>query len=471
MKELFSTIFANKKIRLAVGVLAVLLFGFIIFKLLYDTQTYTPPAVKLSSFPQASHAEIVGNDVYSFDGIVFSRTDMHTGVRTIVSKPVRYPDINTVWYAGEEGAFATFKGGFDSTPAEKYVYKYNLLGASETDVSENYLWYIDFSSGDISLVNADYSDKKFVFVNQTSQMAYLLFVRSGQEDGTSDVPNKVSQIDEYNMQTKTITKTVALSDVIDSTGIVPCSTGDFCMANTFNDQKSVFQSYSAGAVKTLLSGVGNVYSATNKSDVFLVSTPREAKKTTLLEDDVINGPYSESLYNTKTGQTSQLNMELDEVSTTTTYVDGDNVSILHPVNSTPYVSVYAKNRLGMFISKSKQSPLKATPYGQASYSQDGKFGMTSSTNSSYILFGTVNNPSFYSKSAYEAIISACMGPDDTYLYDASNSRYNISLIYGSDLQQRITTLASCLYKDPSKNSTVMTHITLISPSTGQIVSN
>ena len=467
------TLWSNKKIRLLLILFVVILIGWFVFKSVSTSQTYTAPEARLMPFSSNNQTQVVGNDIYTFDGVAFSKTDPKTGKRTVLSRPVRYPEVESVWYLGDKGALATFKGSFDSTPAEEYIYKYGLLSASETTIKQNYLWYIDFPTGDITLINSDYADNKYVYYDTASQKAYILFTRNLEGYDESVASQNSSQIAEFDPSTKTIVKQTTASDIVDASGLFSCTAGVFCVVGTLNDGSSTLSvSNKDGSLSQLASDKYTNFLPTNDKNTFLIAKPSSGdQQSASLEDEVsLEGPFSLSLFDTTSKKTTKISTVVDNDSGVLAFREDDNISVLYGSASTSYISVHAKNRLGWFVSKQTKTKLNTMGVGLPSYAEDGSFGIIQSADNSYISLGNVASLSSYDKNYYQSVVSGCIGSDESFLYDEEGQRFMISLIYSSAVQQRVDSLASCIYKDTSKTTGVMFRIALMSPTTGQIIS-
>lgn len=257
------TIAKRKRLLLSVAALFVL-FAIImiaIFLLRPHDKEYTLTKTDLKS--QQNFGHLSGNDLYSFNGLAFTKTDIQTNKTTVLSSGQRLPIPSAIYWAGSKGALLNFSSSFAFTPVESAL---NAMGEQLSYNGNDYTWYLDFSSNKLSLVSksplvaslATYSSRDEGFY-------YVPDIRD--QDGTS---TSLHFFDIAAVKDKTVAKDLLLTD---TTALQPGKNEKsvYIIARDLADtKKKKLYSIDQTGKKTLVTEGDKIF-LTNTPDAFVIT--------------------------------------------------------------------------------------------------------------------------------------------------------------------------------------------------------
>lgn len=178
LSELLSDLLRRKSVRIIVVLLPTLLIIWAVVHTLLQPATLAARPLNLSL---DSNIQSDGDTIKVYNGNSFYTIDTanSNAVKVVFTPEYRLPTIDTMSWAGEKGALLTFGSGIMHTPVYDYFTQHNL----DTTSDEYYTWYLDFTTGKLSLVDE---------FNLESDTAYY----SEKDNGFYYVPNiKYSEIE------------------------------------------------------------------------------------------------------------------------------------------------------------------------------------------------------------------------------------------------------------------------------------
>ncbi len=148
---------SRKKLFLIIGaaivVIIILLLSFAGSQSV-DNANIDDPGYKVTStdlIPAAYFSTIQGNDLYSYNGLAFYKVNLDNSNNvTILRSGLKLPTPASITWAGSNGALLTFKQSFSNTIVSNAL---RASGLSLDKLTQAYVWYLDFGSGKLTLVN------------------------------------------------------------------------------------------------------------------------------------------------------------------------------------------------------------------------------------------------------------------------------------------------------------------------------
>lgn len=154
----------RRGVRLGIVAIVVLLIAWAIIATLLQ-----PPALKAQpiGITIANTIESKGNAINVYNGNSFYTIDTanNNAMKVVYTPTYRLPTFNTMTWADNKGALLTFKSGIINTP----VYDYFTAHDIDTTSGSLYTWYLDFTTGELSIVGEFDIDGTVAYYSQKDQ--------------------------------------------------------------------------------------------------------------------------------------------------------------------------------------------------------------------------------------------------------------------------------------------------------------
>lgn len=139
----------KNKIQLLI-VVAILTLGVIIISMLLQNgkSQYTYIDTELKSTQNFSY--IKNQNLYHYNGVAFMQTNLQNSETTLLFSSPQLPNPNAIHWLDDQGVIISFDGSFVGSSIEKLLLDKDLTINS---ITETYVWFINFKTGRISLVN------------------------------------------------------------------------------------------------------------------------------------------------------------------------------------------------------------------------------------------------------------------------------------------------------------------------------
>lgn len=104
-----------------------------------------------TAFSDTSFAELVEEDIYSYNQIAFTKTNIASGETKVLNSGSRLPGVDTLFWGSDTGAIITFS----ETGLTKSILTDELAarGLEVDDRTIEFVWYFDFKASKLSLVS------------------------------------------------------------------------------------------------------------------------------------------------------------------------------------------------------------------------------------------------------------------------------------------------------------------------------
>lgn len=166
------------KTKIVVG--AILSILFLVGYLILTTPIYKQFSTHATPFRSTSYSQVVGDSIYSYNGMQFYKTALVKPYETLVlSSGVKLPNIEQLYWGDDQGVLLKFTdGGYIGSILEK---KLTSSGMILDNITRNYIWYYHFADQSLSMVDtngykgfrADYDKEKrqFYFTAHSKEMS------------------------------------------------------------------------------------------------------------------------------------------------------------------------------------------------------------------------------------------------------------------------------------------------------------
>ena len=463
----------KRKMRIFIIIIMLAIILFIGFLVLSGVTSYKPPVIQSLKLANAKNVRIEGDYIYGFDGLSVSKTNLDSGKKTFLSKPLRLPKIDQIWYLGDSGALMTFNGSFDLTALDSYYYEHNLQNLDARALSQNFLWYLNYSTNTLSLVSEKYADWRSVYIDEKNpQQAYVIFMQASsttRDYESDDIPE--SSLEVFDTTSLSFTKTYSAPDLVTISDMAACSSYIFCISGSQIDGSMALFGFKEGAYNLIhQTKFGSMAPTNNPRYYALYETSLSDKQlSNLSEDDSLFGPYKVDIINIETKSLKNTGLDIDELSGDFLYIDGETNLLLSSSNNLLSTSFKTKNIFGLNVRKSGTEIKDSLISAPTSYSSDGRIAFIKTTGGG-ILIGRGHTLPLSDKSYYSKVLSKCITPDESYFVDDSKAIITVTTPYTPNLQTSINRIGTCIQNNDTSLGQVQFSIVITSPTTGQIIS-
>lgn len=254
-----------------------------------------------TDFTGQNFTYLSGSEIYAYNGLAFYKTDINTKSVTVLNSGLRLPTPSSITWAGSQGALLSFKDSFSLTAVEK------ALATSNTplnELSESYVWYLDFKSGSLSVMSASPIAKKTVLFSDSANGFYYI-----PDLSRNRVPSAATQLIFYDVSTKAKRIVSSNLGLVSVSSVSNCSASELaCVIDSDPTSQKLYSIDKSGQKALVYDSKGTLYN-TNSSTLF-ISIPRvtDAKKAN--SAGTYYGPEDAYIFNSATNRTTSLKSKL-----------------------------------------------------------------------------------------------------------------------------------------------------------------
>lgn len=290
--------------------IAAILFGLvvvvvIIFSVLLAAKypDYALTKTPLNKDLNFSHLE--GSDLYSYNGLAFTKTNLKTGQVTILNKGIKLPVPKAMYWAGSQGALINFDHSFTLTKVSD-----QLRGTDaefDTALASSMTWYFNFSNGSLRKVSdLPVVAKQAVFSPADHGFYY---VPSLSDEGGDALNSDTSPVRFYNIDTNQDKEFTTSLRVVGITYFAPCADTTYKLCVIAQDEQDARQldlyGVTANGQKTALVKSSGRLIPTNSNELF-VTTDQDAGQGSENNEDASYTDAPAKLYNVKDESSTNL---------------------------------------------------------------------------------------------------------------------------------------------------------------------
>lgn len=249
-----------------------------------DHTTYTFSDTGISQKSMSMYA--TEDAILTYNGASFTKKDLSSGTTKILSSPGKLPSIRSVWWVGDRGAIVQFDHSFINTSVGA---KIKEMGLKVNKFTKDYIWYIDFSSNKISLLDTDNIIGETYYSKETNKAFFLNRRIGGEGVGGSTIA--LNKIDFSTGKMSLIQDKLPFVAV---KSISSCPVGkDICVLGIAKEDTALNKVVSInpndGDIKDIYKSK-NTLVATNKNQLYVLI--HQQKDSTRSEADIISGEAS-----------------------------------------------------------------------------------------------------------------------------------------------------------------------------------
>jgi hypothetical protein len=396
-----------------------------------------------------------GNDFYSFDGLAFYKKNLDSGKVTILRSGVKLPTPQSITWAGDNGALMVFSSGFGGTKVTDTTGFY-------VDKSESqYVWYLDFASGQLKLVDQLPMVGNSAYYSAASHSIYYL------TNPASTVATDKHPLVAYDVQTGKRSQLMSDIGAADAESLFGCQS-DMKACFIAGSPMQLYGINQANQKVSLFNSKGRLFT-TNKPELYVFVPTSNGNQDAKIDEDVDYDPAPAQLYNLKTKQTSQLGFDVDQAEPLVHFVSDSNFYVFSSDYNTgnandQYADLKPGYRSGSIqtgaTGKSKVFPLlyqsgdKQFSSQIIAISHGAEASLVADATLHQLLFTdkTSLNLNSANQSTVTSAIKACLANGAKSYTTIDNYNYRIEFIYDGNFANNIATFSSCLAQ---KNGTLV----------------
>ena len=454
----------QKKLLILTGSAVALLFIVILgFSVSFPASFF----IQKTPYMSSSFTFLSGSSIYNYNGAAFYKTNVDGSNYTVLNNTVRLPAVKEMFWAGQKGAFLVFDTyQFDGSDMA------NVLAANgiSQDQMPFTLWYLDFSSSTLSLV-----DKEEIVPNMGYFMAKtdtFYYLRNSDHEASG------VQLVTYSLASKTsssfVTDTVASNNI---EALVPCDTSRVCVVE--RNQKTNFLSmwYVDNEVKSYhFKDEFEGFARTADPSVFMIAKKAKASSTGDEDSFVQATVYRfDSVSNTKVKLFDQnpwrqsMVANTDEKGYFVLSGEVDNNKLSYETTAKTLFGLTKSSQLEFQTEKSSHTPSFLAPY---SFGDSGIMLGTDTDNSVWMISPNKQKvATITERSAVEASLSSCFKPTSSHEYSDALMQFKIGVTYDSSYGSVVKQFMKCASQKSSTMLGYSYEFVGTSPRDGRYVTN
>lgn len=222
-----------------------------------------------------SHAELTGNTIHAFDGMAFYSLDINTGKITPTWSGERLPTPTKVFWADSRGVLLNFGTSFSHTRIDTII---RAGGKRPNDTTRNYTWYLDFATGELTLVNELPVRPDMAIYSETNNGFYYIpdYSQFGSDEDSELLPSN-APLHFFDIAARSNRIVVEDLKITDISHISMCpQSGAICLIGRdieLTETEKLFSIDTAGQKSVGLESNGRLY-PTNQPELY-ISVPAE----------------------------------------------------------------------------------------------------------------------------------------------------------------------------------------------------
>lgn len=180
-----------KKLKLVAIVFLLLVLTVFIYYI-FTRVSFKKYQITTTFIPSSQPAHITNDYVYGYNGAFFYKKSLEkNGDTTILMKSMKFPKVETLVWAGDDGVAVLFSNnGIVGSAIEEESRAQDLQLYNNNN---RYLWYIDFKTEKISLLSTDSIEKEKVAYSSKSKSIYFARTSTREGDTVSNMPTTISR--------------------------------------------------------------------------------------------------------------------------------------------------------------------------------------------------------------------------------------------------------------------------------------
>lgn len=390
-----------------------------------------------------------GAQIYTYNGLVFSRVNYETGYAEILSGGVKLPSPSNLFWAGTRGALMNFDGSFYLSLVNSRLKDNDEIINKDT---RDYTWYFDFNTGSLKLVDTSPVQNRLAYYSEGDGGFYLI---AGNNLVFYDISSFTKRVVVDNLQVTGISH------------IGECASFKLCIIGYSQDDFLSERIYSVDdddSITEILNSNGRVFPTNNPRYILLGRYEKDlqANPGRIAEEDDDYGNQKAVLYDLDKQTERDLDFPLDEsnvifgLSSEAEYFlfdDSIEQNLLSSDSSLFYRAGVTRTAVGQPKSKVRQvyfsdgTPFSGGIIAIPNVNSSGGALLTTFTGDQ-LLFTPTAPQGFGMLSIEEARTNVrnCEGASDVKVVDYFNdgTQFKIYFVNGSKLSTNIKTFSDCL---------------------------
>ena len=267
----------SKKVLLGLAVGLAILFGVLLVFALRPKEKFDQGWIHKANLTyDQNYTYLQGSTLYAYNGAAFFSTDK-SGRTTVLNAKYRLPTPDSIYWANDKGALLTFKASFYSTQIEAEIKNHG--GSLAQEKTKEYMWYLDFSTNQIHLVN---TAKPSAAYYSTKDNAFYYAVTNG----------SALELHSYSLDTSKDQQLDTLQNITDVTRLTKCADQKLCFIgrDTYNqDSQRLYGIDQSNNLAQLYDSKGRIF-PTNDANKYTVVESVSANNNTDTGDDEADFP-------------------------------------------------------------------------------------------------------------------------------------------------------------------------------------
>lgn len=464
------------KIVKVVGFIFLLL---IVITILFNIPTSRPLQIRNIDLPGRSFARQDGKFLRYFNGLAFVKTNLQDTSSTIISKGMLLPSITQVYFVDDKGALVSFEG---TRIYSSRLAKYNdsmHLDYFEKEAWSNLLWYVNFSTGDITPVegNAPSTPQTVVGSNRTS-IFYVAKQEQQNDSNYNDDDQESPRFSLFSLDTTTQQRTVlaALPEKTDAVlSVARCHDAGVCVISYANDSYNLL-AYKDKKLISILTTKDTIL-PTNDLKKFVIvkgfvdyndhggDTP---------EDSTVVSKATAYEYDISTKKTSVLGAGVGEASHVFPLVGTSSLS-LYSVNNSSELSIYHQTPSLLFLPTVSTTAVailgEKIPVEVRDYAYDTGEMLLATKDNSVQYVGRGSIPPKPAEPPTNLVNTCATQYKSEAAYTAISSLYTLYIPYTDSFESTVDQLSKCLLRTPNSTFGYMFQVMGTDPDSGRIVTD
>ena len=459
------------------------LVAFVIFVLMINLPTSQPSPLRDISLSSEGFPSLQGDSIVYYNGVAFVRADLNSGKSSVLSKPMRLPNITSLHVVGDSGALATFSGSLSTTPAEWFLSELAVDSLDDTIMS-SILWYIDFKSGEISTVPTSSVDNAAYYYSPNNKNAYYVSAYIPPlETGEASPLRSTAERILYKLSSDS-NEPVEVAKITEAgqTGqyVFPCLEYEICVVTKDNNQKNVLYGFDNQKLSKIFES-SDLLLPTGDPDKLLSYKTFATDKKTNVDDTSVTGDDTEYyLYSIADKKIQKTGIRVGGVVGLVPLVNKNSLTLYLNINSTDLNTVHrTPSVVGVAnVSKSSKNTPDTTPKNTilapsfaTTYSYDKPQLITSSNKSSTLYAGPGKLPTKPKTPPTELIQSCVQQHGSEVEYTAMHSLYTLYVPVSGAFAATVEQIGDCILKNPSDTFGYTFQVMGTSPESGRIITD
>ncbi len=445
MQNSYYNAMSQRKITSILKFFGAIVILIIVVVTLFSIQTSSSPTITKLPIGHDVSADLNDNEVVSFNGVSFAKYDLNTNKSTVLLSGSLWPKFGSINWAGDSGAFVTVNGSIYATPFEQFADQYDLYSYSNDDLANNFLWYIDFTSGSVRLISNQTVLERSYYYDAKTESAYFSEVAEAESEGGE--PSLRTVLKKYTVRDMSLTSTLTVP-LTSNISINPCGETQLCVYGEKLDGVYELGLVSDTAYTAKKTVVGRVVTSSTPDIFYLLTALSSNDEMQLSEDSAgIVGNYSVSQYILSTNNEMKLPITIDSLDQIVAFPNGES-HIFTKLGATGTETINrSKTLLGITRTTTKENVgLSPTFMSKFVETPEGRGLLVHDITGDYYYIGS-GDVKIAQSTAVESTITSCTNTYGLGLVNNSGS-YIVRFVESGSTQSDISAFSTCVNKTP-----------------------